>query len=406
MGDLLNQLPGWLGHPGPWPVYALGAFAGLMFALTLLARWLPYFKRPSVRADDVVTYLAAAMATGFSIDGMYRVAGQLGMRGMERGALCAFMEVALVACALRARRNVKDFGREGTDGSLVWAFAILTGIFGASVGEGMGAFVRFCVPLIAAVMWQRGLNNLRRRLRPEIAKSIAWKWTSERLAIWLGLADPAERTTSDVAKARRIARLIKTRIALAALEPEPRSRPLAALTFRGTRRAYVAARLRNQSLAAVEHLGLGRDPEVMRQITQTVAAVVNLPELTDPRTVGKTAPARKPEGKAKPAKPPKPEPAAEGAGQPVPEPRSADESGPEVIDLADLEAAWAAPTREERVAAVVAGPGSTREKAQALLVINPAFSHRDLGELIGVSHAAVGKALRTAIASQDGGGDQ
>jgi hypothetical protein len=429
---LIGQVPGWLVHPGPGGVNLLGALAGVALALAIVAICLVSIRgrtgrtrtKASLQAEDYFTFLAALMATWMSVDGMWRVAGErLGMRGPERFLLCAFMEVALVACALRARRNVREFGKEGLDGYLVWIFAVLTGFYGASVGTGIGAVVRFCAPLVAAVLWQRGLNLLRRRVRPEAEKSIAWRWTTERLAIWLGFAEPAERTTTDVARARRIARLIKVRIALAALDAEPSSRVLALVTARGVRKAVVSARLRNQSIAAVEHLRLGMDPDVMEQISRTTAAVVNLPALTDPRAVVGPPPAAKPPPAARKAKP-----AKVSTGQPVDEPQAvppqrvaASEPDKTVVtervgdleDLEELEAAYNAPDADEprkdisdRLAKAAADAPTTKEAIQAMRVISPKVSQGQMARILGIKRQAVSQALqRLALASTSDGND-
>lgn len=431
--DLLDQVPGWLAHPGPW-VYALGGAAGMVLALGLLAglsgRVRPAEQKPTrLRFDDFLTFVAAGVATSLAVVGMWRVFGDaLGMTGPWRVALCAFLEIALLASALRARRSVITSGKAGIDGYAVWGIALLSGALASTESHGTGAVVRFVAPLIAAGLWERGLHLARREARITTKVPIAWKWTQERLAIWLGLAEPEARTTTDVAKARRLAGLTRARLALAVLEAAPRSKVLAAVTLRGVRSAMAAARLRNRTLAAVEHLRLGQDPAVMEAIRSTVAAVVNLPALTDPATIG--APGTKKPGKSRMTAPydPAAVPAQRAA---VTTTRSGSMASERVGqgdfgDLAALEAAYSAPgagevlpdgmpaaVREQHLLAAVGQHDNTRDRVRALRALEPGISQGRMAQILtdagcSITRAAVGQMLgrlaRDEIAATQGAG--
>lgn len=234
--------------------------------------------------EMLLTLAAAGIATGVAVNGMWRVFGDaLGFTGPGRFALAGFLEIALMVSAIRARRNLRESGTVGLDGAAVWAMAALSAVLSASDAHGLGRGVRFAAPLVAAWLWERGMASDRRAARPVLQReAVAWRWTRARMAVRFGLADPAQRETTDVDRARRLARLTRARLRLAILETSTVPVAVAWLTVRPVRRAVAAWRLQRHALAAVEHLHLGTDPTVTATITTTVAAVVGMRDATTP----------------------------------------------------------------------------------------------------------------------------
>jgi hypothetical protein len=245
-------------------------------------------------AATALTILAAAVATATALNGMWHVFGDaLGLDVWARLVLVGFLEIPLVTSAIRARVAILEGRTPGGDGAAMWVLAVISAVLSAAdAATTLARALRLVVPLVAAWMWHQSLAADRRttaRANAADQEPIAWRWSPRRLAVRLGLADPVERSGTDVAKARRLARLTKVRLRLAVLST-PMPRLLAWLTLRSARRAVAAWRLQRQALAAVEHLRLGCDPTVIAAITSTVAAVVGLADATDPEALAATSP--------------------------------------------------------------------------------------------------------------------
>jgi hypothetical protein len=290
-------------------------------------------------AELALTLTAAGIATAVAVNGMWRVFGDvLGFTGAGRIALAGFLEVALMVSAIRARRSLREHGTVGVDGAAVWVLALLSAVLAGADAHGLARAVRFAAPLVAAWLWERGLAAERRRARTPAA--IAWRWTRERLAVRLGLAEPTHRETGDVDRARRLAVLTRARLRLAVLEASSLPRPLAVLTLQPVRRALAAWRLQRHALAAVEHLHLGTDPQVPATIRTTVAAVVGLREATAPVALATASPwtAPAPPRALLAAPPPVAEPTSTRPSSQVPDPIDADPIDADPIDADPIDA--------------------------------------------------------------------
>ena len=166
-----------------------------------------------------LTVVAAGIATAVSVNGMWRVFGDvLGLDGLGRALTAGFLEIALIVSALRARRCLREHGTVGVDGAAVWVIAVVSALVSAADADGLAKVVRLAAPLLAAWLWERGLAADRRAARTRKRAVIAWRWSRERLAVRVGLADPSERTTPEVDRARRLARLTRARLRVAVLE--------------------------------------------------------------------------------------------------------------------------------------------------------------------------------------------
>lgn len=234
-------------------------------------------------AEATVTLSAAAMATAGAWNGMQHVfQRRLHLPETEAWILGGFLELAMVASGIRARHNVKEHGVAGADGTAVWVIAALSaGLSASAETDTVGRAVRLVMPMVGAWMWERFLAGYRAEAT-RTAQGIAWRWTPRRLAVALGLADPAARVHTDIDRSRRLARLTRARVRVDALDRSRLPWLLAALTARPLRRVLAEWWLQRLAYAAVEHLHLGQDPAAAAAIRATVAAVAQLRAATAP----------------------------------------------------------------------------------------------------------------------------
>jgi hypothetical protein len=147
--------------------------------------------------EQIITVLAAAIATGVSAQGMWVFMGDaLHLACLPRAAFFAFLEVMVVQSALRARAAQRDGGSPGVDGIAMWALTCLSAVLSATEADNTGMLLlRLSAPIVAAWGWERSMA-LERRQRTGTRSRINWRITPEHLLIRFGLAD---HTASDTA---------------------------------------------------------------------------------------------------------------------------------------------------------------------------------------------------------------
>ena len=240
------------GHPAAAAIIVAAALAAgfMMWRATRRAAIGARTVLRGQQAEDLLTVAAAGLATAVAMTGMWRFAGNvLHFSGAERVTMFAFLEVAVVTSAFRARRNMREFGSAGIEGIAVWVLSGLSAVFSAldarSVAE---AVFRLAAPLVAAWLWERGLALERRRAS---GRFVHWRLTAERMLVWLGLAEPSARAAGEVDAHRRIARLARA---------AKRLRDRRASDAQGWRQQQARRRLDKAMEAAVEHADLASDP--------------------------------------------------------------------------------------------------------------------------------------------------
>ncbi|GAA3237865.1 hypothetical protein [Nonomuraea helvata] len=283
-------------------VIALLSLAGLVLAFLVLriawrvCAWL-FARYVAPRPiEDVLTVVAASIATGVSAQGMWRFSGDvLGLDGPLRLLLFAFIEVAIITSAVRARRNMRENFSAGIDGIAVWALTCLTAVLSSMDARSLPeAVFRLAAPLVAAWLWERGMAIERHRIRG--TGRINWRLTPERLLVRMGLAEVSDRTASEVDAHRRL-----TRVALAAKRAK-------ALREGGASERKMRAALAKLDKAmdqAVEHTGLAVDQARQEALLAQIAALYNTTALidADPRVPWEPEPEQRPVP-ARPALPP------------------------------------------------------------------------------------------------------
>lgn len=223
-------------------------------------------------AEDILTIVAASIATGVSAQGMWRFSGDvLGFDGPLRLLLFAFIEVAVITSAVRARRNMRENYSAGIDGIAVWTLtglsAVLSSMDARSLAE---AVFRLAAPLVAAWLWERGMAIERHRITGRAR--INWRITPERMLVRVGLAEASDRTASEVDAHRRL-----TRVALAA----KRARALREAGASDRRMRAALTKLDRAMDQAVEHTGLAVDASRQEALLSQIGALYNTSALID-----------------------------------------------------------------------------------------------------------------------------
>ncbi|MEV8632176.1 hypothetical protein AB0395_11030 [Streptosporangium sp. NPDC051023] len=223
-------------------------------------------------AEDILTVVAASIATGVSAQGMWRFSGDvLGFDGPLRLLLFAFIEVAVITSAVRARRNMRENYSAGIDGIAVWTLtglsAVLSSMDARSLAE---AVFRLAAPLVAAWLWERGMAIERHRITGR--HRINWRLTPERMLVRVGLAEVSDRTASEVDAHRRL-----TRVALAA----KRARALRETGASDRKMRGALTKLDRAMDRAVEHTGLAVDSNRQEALLSQIGALYNTSALID-----------------------------------------------------------------------------------------------------------------------------
>ncbi len=177
--------------------------------------------RLTLLVANVLTVLAAALATMVSASGMWKFFTDIIGQSPLRIVFFAYIEVALFASALLARARLlrePEKGTTGVDGVAVWVLAGLTASLAALDASSFRELcLRLAAPPVAAWMWERALAAERSVRLGRTMSRIHWTVTVERILVWLRLAEAQDRDVTEVDRARRRARLGR---ALDATSPE------------------------------------------------------------------------------------------------------------------------------------------------------------------------------------------
>ncbi|RMI30638.1 hypothetical protein [Nocardia stercoris] len=239
---------------------AVGAgIAGLfvMGAVVAIGSLVRAGRRHGITAERAGTLLSAALATGVSAQGMWVFFGRsLHLTLSLRIMFFAFLEIMVLTSALRARAAQQDGGSAGADGIAMWVLTCLSAVLAATDADDIGTVaIRLTAPLVAAWGWERSMALERRRSGKR--DGVHWRITPERILIRLGLADPTDRTASQVATARRL-----VDVALAA----DHARTLRATGVGGRRMEGAVRKLRKSMRRAVEDGGLVDNERAPREV--------------------------------------------------------------------------------------------------------------------------------------------
>ena len=211
---MITELHRWFDKAGPLELSLAGVAAALALTAAALLVWRLGRMLRGKKAADVLTVVAAGMASSVAATGMWHFFSRtMHLPEWIQAILFAFMEISVLASALRARANVARDGNAGADGLAVWVLTSASGLMSASeAGSPQEALVRLGAPLVAAWLWERSMVPERRAQRAaQGAKetAVAWLLSYKRLAVRLGLATAlgADLETEDAN--RRIDRFVR-----------------------------------------------------------------------------------------------------------------------------------------------------------------------------------------------------
>ncbi|WP_208880017.1 helix-turn-helix domain-containing protein [Streptomyces sp. PBH53] len=214
-------------HPAPATVVAALALAAVV-ALAVAGRRAT--RRTPVAV--LVASLAAMACTAYSADTSWRFAEhRLGMASPdERAAMFAAAELALFACGLMARQNLRDpkKGAPGAPGALVWVITSVQIIPAYSESGIIGGTVRAVVgPVLAALLWHLAMGIELRHTKPGADSAslpaLLAREGRERLLSRLGLAT-RDRTAEQITRDRWTVKAVGLAARLADMEPGARGR--------------------------------------------------------------------------------------------------------------------------------------------------------------------------------------
>jgi hypothetical protein len=212
-------------HPLPAALAAAVALAALV-ALVVTGR------RAARRtpAAVLVASLAALACTAYSADTSWRFAEHsLGMVATEeRAAMFAAAELALFACALMARQNLRTRGAPGTPGVLVWVITGVQVIPAYSESGIVGGTVRAVVgPVLAALLWHLAMGIELRHAKPDTESAslpaVLAREVRERLLSRLGLA-VRDRSAEQISRDRATVKAVALAAKLSEMRPGQRGR--------------------------------------------------------------------------------------------------------------------------------------------------------------------------------------
>ena len=195
--------------------FGLAAIGSAITLATYGRRRIRNASKNRAKAITALTNLAAIIATGVQASGMWKFFGNtMGLPVGFRIFMFSFMEIALLACGMRARMNVEEGGDAGIDGILVWGLAIASGLMSSTEANSpQEAAMRVVVSGVVAVLWSRDLLAAKKAARAAAGgkkrSPVRWRITGERIAVWLRLADAVDTDVSTVDAARRVGKFLR-----------------------------------------------------------------------------------------------------------------------------------------------------------------------------------------------------
>jgi hypothetical protein len=213
----ITNLTHWASANAPWSYIGAGFTALLALVLLLVAG---VMVRNAIRSAgrgrriSALINLAGLLATSVQATGMWKFFGTtMGLPVGFRVVLFGFMEIALLACALRARDNVEKGDDAGIDWFLVVALALSSGVMSSTdAASAQEVLMRILVSSVVALLWTRDLMAAKRKARAEgVRRSgpVRWRITPERIFVALRLADAVDTTVQGVEAGRRVSRYLR-----------------------------------------------------------------------------------------------------------------------------------------------------------------------------------------------------
>lgn len=304
----------WPDTTGTAPVWTLYGVLAATVLLMSVAFWAGRHRRPApARPADAAgkgisrgDLAAAAIATAVSADGMWTTFADLHMAVPLRAATFAFLEVAVWQSARRAQRSMRENYAAGVDGVAMWVLTCVSAVLSASHEITQQhpnpaiVLVRLVAPLVAAWGWERSMR-LERRRRRGLGSGVTWRFTLDRIAVKLGLAEVGERGVDEVDAHRRLAKVARA---------ADRARTLKTAGARPGRQVRALARAKKAWAEADEYAKLSNRPELRQALLELVGGLYNVEGFVGMQASpwwGDAAPATdlEPEPEPEPVQPPR-----------------------------------------------------------------------------------------------------
>jgi hypothetical protein len=221
-----------------------------------------------------------------------------------RAATFAFLEVAVWQSARRAQRSMRENYSAGVDGIAMWVLTCVSAVLSASHEITQNhpnpaiVLVRLVAPLVAAWGWERNMK-LERRRRRGLGNGVTWRFTLDRIAVKLGLAEVGERGVDEVDAHRRLAKVARA---------ADRARTLQKVGAKPSKQARALARAKRAYAQADEYAKLSNRPELRQALLEMVSGQYNVAGFVGMTVTpwwGDAAPAAEPEPDADAVEPPR-----------------------------------------------------------------------------------------------------
>jgi hypothetical protein len=231
-------------------------------------------EKADVRKTDLGTRAAATIATIVAGQGMWQFLDRIlgdDIPWWLRALMFAFLEIAVITSAIRARANVRQQRPAGVDGIAVWVLTSVSALLATLEAQSLPeALFRLVAPLVAAWLWERGMAIERHRIRG--TSGINWRITPERVLVWFGAAEARDRSASEVDAHRRL-----KRVALAA----KRVHQLRAVDEKPRKVARAVAKRDRMLDLAVAHTDVATNPKTQAVLLDLATTLGGAEDMSD-----------------------------------------------------------------------------------------------------------------------------
>ncbi|QKW17386.1 hypothetical protein [Verrucosispora sp. NA02020] len=289
---------GWLDHTGDWitntdnVMTVLGGILAILVIANLVRRRkrntdnTPDSTEDITPLDRAITRVTALVATAVVAQGMWVFFAEvIRIHWTFRVVLFSFIEMQIIAAFRRTRRYLYRHGNLGNGPWTVLGLAAATATLAAVHVQTLDErLLRLFAAAVAAHMLIEELREERDILR--FRNPDRWppleKWTDKvrKVAVLLGLAEPASIAVTEVATQRRIDRLSRLLDQFHAVtaDTNPGRMKRAYIT-------YLGRRVTRRTQAACKYINLAEDPQVRAMLLRRLAVVRGIVSATKPDAV-------------------------------------------------------------------------------------------------------------------------
>lgn len=290
LDPLTDNAATWFNNPDNTMTAVAIALGGILAVKLLRRRRKPATERKAddlTAADRAITRVVATIATIVVALGMWQFfTDVIEIHWTLRLVLFAFIELGIFDASRRATRHLYRHGDLGRAHRAVFILAGISASLSAVHADSADLrLFRIAAAGVAAYMWYESLIEQRDILHhrnpgkypPPTSRGIPWR----RIAVTLGLAEPASISVSEVATLRRMDRLSRL---LNHFHNTTRANPKPGRI----KRLYIAWlgwRVMRQTQAACKWIDLAENPNVRAKLLRRLSIVRGIVEATKPDAV-------------------------------------------------------------------------------------------------------------------------